>query len=180
MGDAATASSEVNWSSINMKGLAEKNGLQAWEIGMLKTLNHELGHTIGRMGTGELGAPGMKYNRESYQFTFLGELEGVLRKYDVLKMHPSMDMWTHVDTGGQQAASDSQKAAAILDQPKIKNLLSEYGTSSLHEMMAEAWASYMLDDHPTMFATEIATLMENNMVSYLDDLNKALKKKAVK
>jgi SRSO17 transposase len=70
---------------------------------------------------------------------------------------------------GAEFALNTTQAVTNFNAAQIRNTVGEYWTKSLHEYMAETWASYMMDPTPTQFVMEAGKIMENSLLDYLKD-----------
>lgn len=135
-------SSDSGWFSVDFDEVRAYAGddMEEWRSALYGTLNHEFGHLVHNVG----------YNRGTPEQR--ARIDAVLTDYGVLSTRKAT-------TYGEVA---SLKKAAV------RELLSEYGASNLHEMFAEAWAEYMMSPNPRSFAYDIGQAMEENLTEALE------------
>jgi hypothetical protein len=131
------------------------------QVGFIRTTVHELGHTVMRMILGDLQSyqEGQDTeNRDYYREMFW------YHAAEVMQNHGAGDANEIYDAMVTNRGSDQ---AVTLDTGKMRDLLSAYGGTNLHEMAAEIWAEYQLDPEPRQFAAEMGSLMEKVLDEWL-------------
>ena len=163
---AATA---TKWQAINATEIADATGMEVWQVGMLRTLNHELGHTVARIGLGDLKS--QQTNTQGYEREFMAGLHNILDYYGALTFpyrgddpDPSDEaLARHMRVNTSQHTT----GPSGLKKDVIKAHISEYAASSIHELCAESWASYMMDEKPSQMSVEIAQQMEFYLYKFM-------------
>lgn len=127
------------------------------EYGTAYVLNHETGHTVGFIASGTNQAA----TNDEYHTWFMENLTDIMHRYGVLAPgyeNPS------IATGYRGMFQLSHGVS----QYALKQHVSQYGTTNLHEMLAECWAEYMMSDKPSAFSLDVAQLMEQGLMSFLE------------
>jgi hypothetical protein len=126
---------------------------EKWRAAFLRTFNHEAGHTMLRIASGEL--KGANDDGESVSVRrnwFTQQFNKIMAKYGV---------------AGETRPHDFGSHLMPLNRAQVQSLLSQYATTNLHEMCAEAWAEYILDPEPRAFARAIGELLEGAVFEFL-------------
>lgn len=147
----------TNWWSNRWSTLKKYDHLDDQQRNFLVTAVHEVGHTIARI-------------------TSFSELWGLDTRADMShedKMYYRQMFWwdasTIMENHGLGKADDIYQAMAeesggkegvSLSSHTMQYVLSKYGATNLHEMLAEVWAEYDLDPEPRSFAAEMGQVME--------------------
>jgi hypothetical protein len=148
---------DIGWSGLeSLDVVAEATGQEPWEVAMYHTLNHEFGHTVARIAFGEIGT---MEEREKFIKHYKTEMIPILQKYGVIE---------EPEDQGDSAFSYFGGGVKVNKRRAIAHV-SEYGSSSPHELHAEVWASYLLDQNPTEFVQEYGDAMSDLLVSFLSD-----------
>lgn len=153
---------DKSWWSVDPRVIAEENGYEDWEGLIFSTVTHELGHTIGRIVFGELSPNDFsdipyreKLRRDSQE-----RLKEILKEFGVITSY----------TSNVPLRSDgSPESLYGVDSEILTELLSKYGTHSLHELVAEAWAEYMLASRPRPLAQAIGEMLEDIMKKWIEN-----------
>lgn len=148
---------DKKWWSVYPREIAESNEWEDWEALIFSAVTHELGHTFGRIVFAELGSYQDGQFPARLKYELLEEMRQIFLKYGVI--YDSTDYPQSYITPGKDQMQ--------FDKSIITELLSEYGSTSLHEMFAEAWAEYMLADTPRPFAQELGELLRGGMEKWL-------------
>lgn len=158
-----------SWHSVeNLDKVSEDLGLDDWRLAMLATINHEMGHTVGRMVFGELSNP--KIDAQEQRKAYAEAVTPILLKYGIISDASAIE---HADTTSIWNTGGGQKGfpTAGWSKENLSRHLSEYGSTNMHEMMAETWASFMLDPRPTEFVQEMGLAIEQLLINWLGDVS---------
>lgn len=171
----------------NLEKMAEDMDMELWQVATLTTLNHEIGHTIGRMIFGEINNDhSTLYGKwegidsAAWREEYSANVTPILEKYGMAIREDSLD---NADTTDNWITSFGKPRPDIFWSGKFpkhnlppgfrKDLIaghvSRYGATNLHEIMAETWASYMMEEEPTEFVQELGEAMENMMMLWLEE-----------
>lgn len=155
-------SHEAGWSSIDHPmEVAEEVGVEPWQVAVTSTLVHEMGHTVARMVFGEIPWPGI--DRPEWRDYFLDNAQPILLKYGIIRNDAGLD---DLDTRDHKVTT---KLPVKWNKAALMAHVSEYGSTNMHEMMAEVWASYLLDPKPNEFVQEFGAMMEELMLIWMDE-----------
>lgn len=161
--DMAIRNKQIKWSAVDIEQTAKTTGMEKWQVAMLRTLNHELGHTFARVGLGEMDSQttSSRNNTQDFRVYLYWALvgKGAIAEIPDEKYDPN-------DPDGSIARYMTVNTQS-LNVPVITEHISQYGASNLHELMAESWASYMMDDNPSELAVEIAELMDMYFMKWM-------------
>ena len=142
-----------DWWSVDPRTLAQEAGYEDWEGLIFSVFTHEVGHTLGRVATGDLNTvQGDRYHW-SLREKAMEELQQIFIEFGLLiegEKLPWMD------------------SSITLDTQVLRELLSEYGTTNIHEMFAEVWAEYMMADRPRPFAQRVGSMLQELMQDWID------------
>lgn len=162
--DQKTQAVDRAWSATeDLRVLAEDWGKDPAEMAAMYTLVHEHGHTLARALFGEswidrkMGNP----DRETAP-QFKDTLNGILKKYEIFS--PNSTALNQTDLS--ENASRFQLNKNSIMRSRALMAVSEYGSTNLHELMAETWASYMLDERPTQFVQELGDYIRNASIDW--------------
>lgn len=161
----AMKTKERGWWATDAHELDREYGeeFEKWQLRMLTSATHEIGHTFARIGFGEMSFRNFEANDAHLFFT--ESLFNMLYNWGV-----TMDDGMTEEEFRRAVASNRSGRPGMFefDTNLLREVLSEYGASSLHEMCAEAWAEYMLDPNPRAFALELGTILEETMQMFLE------------
>lgn len=160
----------VDYYSTSMAGIAEYTGQELWRTAFLKTFNHEMGHTFARILFGHLrGENETDQQRMDRREYYYGRLYSIFSEFgmefDDTQVRSGLEMVGSVDQNWGVFDPLSSKG---LVKNEVREVLSEYGSKNIHEMMAEVWAEYITDPKPRAFAREVGDLLEEMMNEFLD------------
>lgn len=157
------------WFSVDMQNMRDKYGEEYYEhqLKMMAIINHEIGHSFGRIALGELIKPGFDMGGAKAYFH-----EGF---YDI------MWNWGFIDedqiqsedefaqlVSAERGAKSHNLPILNFDSTLLSEVLSRYGATSFHELIAEAWAEYILDPSPRQFSVEVGNLLDETMRIFLE------------
>lgn len=168
-----------HFSANSLSDVMENTGLGKDHAAHLLVITHETGHTIGQALHGLLvNSQAMNERRartgaERMNLGYVLSAQRTQMEYTDEVASETQFLFARYGLTDQEIGSDDLTATEFMDSwrsedkwpPLIRpNLamqshLSRYGTSALHEMMAEAWAAYVLSDSPTQFAYEYGNFM---------------------
>lgn len=133
---------------------------------MAEVLTHEVGHMLGYVCLGQLPNDGTdSVGDRNIQREFRHKFQTILADFGAIERRESFD----TDVAKNPRVNDKEQGTTsmlALDTQTIKELLSEYGSTNLNEMLAEVWAEYMLADNPRPFAEAVGSLMEETFQKY--------------
>jgi hypothetical protein len=141
--------------TIDFRREALNSELEAHRLHRMYMLTHEVGHSVMHMA-GDI-YPTANGSNEQHGAEFRSELVEVLKKYGVVAE----------DRIGANLLRYSQ-AELTWNKDIIAEHHSKYAATNIDEMGAEAWAAYWHSDSPTEMQVEIAQLMEQYMVKFLE------------
>ena len=144
---------DPKWWSVNNTQVAIDKNLEKWESLFFGILLHETGHTVARIAMGQLD--GKKSKKEDRQQSFNDNIVAIFRKYGILQEH-------------SDSKTPENPKYITLEKTYISNLLSTYGTDSLHEFLAESWAEYMYSPSPRPLATEVGNMLADALDDFLE------------
>lgn len=158
--------------------LAEKVGVTPTHLSAMYTFNHEMGHAIGHLIMGQTSMDGRfamlsfdnpakaKERMERYN----ARISPIMRKYGVL-VKDGAEVKDHIDVSDYFATGDKKLLGkvSIFNKTKLSAHLSGYGAYNWHEIMAETWASYSMDENPTQFSLEMGEAMEDLLLELMDE-----------
>ncbi|AYQ99232.1 hypothetical protein PBI_CANTARE_11 [Brevibacterium phage Cantare] len=160
--------------------LAEKMGLKPDHVHAMYTTNHEIGHSIGSWIFGETGVDddrGRAQLRndagraEQIANRYSDRVSKVLQKFKI--MDDDRELKRYVNTAMTGDLGDGMmarlKRAKVINQTALSAHLSHYGATNLHEVMAETWASYSMDENPTEFALALGEVMEDLLLELSEE-----------
>lgn len=171
----------------NLEKMAEDQNMELWQAAVLTTLNHEIGHTVGRMIFGEInndhsslfgkweGIDSVAWREEySANVTPILEKYGMVVREDALDDADTTDNWITSfgkprPDGFWSGRFPKHSLPPGFRKDLIAGHVSRYGSTNLHEIMAETWASYMMEEEPTEFVQELGEAMENMMMLWLEE-----------
>ncbi len=163
------------WYSVRGQYTADKTGMELWRTAFLKTFNHEAGHTMARMGFGHLiGGVESDEDRKTRRDWFVGELSGIFEKYGLRFQEGDPDEVVGTSHFTVPRHKTDPWLGTItpkligMDPEEVQEVLSEYGKTNIHEMMAESWAEYTFDPEPRAFARDIGELLDQAANDFLD------------
>lgn len=168
-------SGDTGWHAAKLSRLAEANpDDEPWRLAMMGTMTHEIGHNVGRIVIGEMGyhdGDTYKLNRSENPIAkdFYGDFYDMLVYYGMVNFE--MDREEFINAVTQNLSNQMGGSPAKMhefDRNIMSEVLSTYGSSSFHEMLAEVWSEYMLDPKPRDFAVDIGGLMESYLSQWLD------------
>lgn len=153
------------FASTRITNAAETLGLEVWQAEFLNTFNHEVGHTFGRVAfghfTGSKEGPEQRVDRRD---RFFAGLRDIFQKYDM--------QFAASDADAFVGSSDEYMDRNVIvgtNKGEVTGVLSSYGSTNLHELIAEAWAEYMMDAEPRAFARDIGDMLWDMMDEFLDN-----------
>lgn len=158
--------------------LAEKVGVTPTHLSAMYTFNHEMGHAIGHLIMGQTSMNGRfamlgfdnpakaKERMERYN----ARISPIMRKYGVL-VKDGAEVKDHIDVSDYVSTGDKKLLGkvSIFNKTKLSAHLSGYGAYNWHEIMAETWASYSMDENPTQFSLEMGEAMEDLLLELMDE-----------
>ena len=151
IGNNIKNASRTGWWSVDYEEVKKTHpNLEDWQIGSMAVLHHEIGHTIGRIASGDITTQRVN-GRKDMGNTHNPELHAILKKYGVAKV-------------GNGVPGDT---ALYWNSKKAKEYLSEYGGKNMQEFLAEAWAAYMMNDKPNDLVVSVGQWMENALLDFL-------------
>lgn len=161
----AKQTERTGFASTRITNAAETLGLEVWQAEFLNTFNHEVGHTFGRVAFGHFkGSTETPEQREERRKRFFTELRNVFQKYDMKFAAGDEDAFV-----GRSDEYMQRKTIVGVDKGEVTGVLSSYGSTNLHELVAEVWAEYMMDAEPRAFARDIGDLLWEMMDEFLDN-----------
>lgn len=172
------------WSSTRGEEVMKAYDLPAWQVYFMNTFHHEVGHTFARVAFGHLrpktsvaygngsinefeAGGGIQYNQDSGKARrekFFADLKDVFEGFGL--------RFSGTDSIAVMGANDGdlpRDKTVGMSKAEITSVLSEYGSTNLHEVMAEVWAEYMMDPEPRAFSRAVGDLMWAMMDEYLDN-----------
>lgn len=166
-----------NFWSVDPNDVAERAGWEDWQALMIQILTHEIGHAVGYVGIGEMASSRDEARRQEISEKFRKRLAGIFEEFGIVTSANDVEdsiFSVYASRNRTVASSMSQILTrkqwdyAKIDRTTITYLLSEYGSSNMHEMFAESWSEYMLADKPRPFAQAVGSLMEETMKEFID------------
>lgn len=147
----------------SLKVAEQTHGRELWETAQIYAVMHEQGHTVARMAMGHM-TQGPHDDFLTRGRNFMNDLNGIMDRHG-LKVGPG-DVGLIFNNNSPYSANWNHYA---IDRLGVADNVSMYGASNLHEMLAETWAAYLMDDKPTKFVQEVGALLEENLVQYMAD-----------
>ena len=142
-----------DWWTVDPRTLAQEAGYEDWEGLIFSVFTHEVGHTLGRVATGDLNTvQGDRYHW-SLRERAMKELQEIFVEFGLLVEGENLPFMS---------------SSISLDTQVLRELLSEYGTTNIHEMFAEVWAEYMMADRPRPFAQRVGSMLQELMADWID------------
>lgn len=190
LADGKLAGSKSGWTSMmDLEKFAEDNEMEMWQVAAIQVLNHEVGHTIARMIFGEIkGAEHSEdstnyysldtrawkgIDSEAWRDEYAANMAPILEKYGVIKSEDAMwdvDTTNIFETMGIRNGNYKKYHLPYKwDKETVTANLSEYGSTNLHEVMAEVWAAFTMEEKPTEFVQEMGQAMEDMMMMWLEE-----------
>ena len=144
-----------NWWSNNLIKIARDQGIEPWQVYQIHTLNHEIGHTFARAVFGDFANDGKWSMSTSKGYAAVSpELKSILERYQVVS--------------GIKLEDAVERKEYVFDEYSLSNMVSTYGASSSHELLAESWAAYVMGEKVTPLVKELGELMEREMKKMLE------------
>jgi hypothetical protein len=147
----------TGWFSVNSRGIAEEAGYEDWEGLMFSIVTHEVGHTLGNAIFGRFNTVQDDNYNNDLKVRTLEELTDIFVEFGLLVEGENI-----VLTG--KWGSDFRD----MQTEVMKELLSKYGATNIHELFAESWAEYMMASRPRAFAQRVGRLMQDFMEEWID------------
>lgn len=164
----------------NRVDLAEKMGLKPEHVHAMYVTNHEIGHAVGSWIFGETGVNDSRGRSQAKQNPELGteianrysdKVSEVLSRFGI--MNKGDQLKNHVNTSLSGSMSDQTmnrlNRLKVINGTALSAHVSAYGATNLHEVMAETWASYSMDEKPTEFTLALGEIMEDLMLELSSD-----------
>lgn len=159
----------TKWWSIDPPDLEEPNGWEPWQALIISTLVHEIGHTFGYVGLGYLGTVRDRQRRQAISDKFRSDLSEIFADFGLLERGEYLQ---NLDIDRNYASNRNQQKNTMgyvdIDRGALRELLSEYGSVNLNELMAESFTEYMLAERPRPFAQAVGELLESTMKEFID------------
>lgn len=159
--------------------LAEKLGVAPEHISAMYTFNHEMGHAVGHWIMGQTSVSGgfattQPFNNpkraKEIKDRYDERITPIFHKYGVLS-NKNKGIDDYIDVSNYSSTGDQKLLGKIsmFNKTKLMANLSGYGAHNWHEIMAESWASYSMDENPTEFVLEMGEAMEDLLLEILDE-----------
>lgn len=131
---------------------------EKWRGPLSYVVTHEVGHMMGFMMMNDLPVNYEKRDEwEPKRKEFMQEFLNLLEEYAILK-----------DANVENPEMVSRNTGKMIDTQAVFEHLSEYGGTNFHEIVAESWAGYQMDENPGDFVRAMGELLEDVMAEYLD------------
>jgi hypothetical protein len=142
------------------------------QIAQLKTTIHEIGHTVANIGFGnfDTGRDNTRTKSSERKARFYEGLKDVFDEWEITTEDMSDDEFRYeADSNINNNSGTSWAPFAKMNRGTVNEVLSAYGSSSIHEMCAEAWCEYLFDPDPRDFSIALGDLMSDTLMEFLED-----------
>jgi hypothetical protein len=136
------------------------------QLAMLRTTVHETGHTVARIVFGELWSQKERNEKTVDDLNYYSRMFWA-EAAQIMEDHGLGDAEGIRAQMGLDRRANTDKDGFKINKSIITSVLSEYGGTNLHEMLAEVWAEYQLDPEPRSFAARMGAVMETVMEEWV-------------
>lgn len=154
----------------------EQREEELWRTKIMGVIVHEIGHTFARIGLGEITLKDStpRKGEKDPHVTFIDGLYNYFWEWGIFEDDRTVERFA-TDV---RISKSNPLDAGQFKRAQVLEVLSLYGSSSIHELLAEAYAEYIVHPRPRAFSAGIGEMLDEAMDTFLKNKRKRAKEKA--